>query len=299
MKKIKNTLISLGLVFVIAAGGMSSVAFFLKKTEEKELGKKTEMLHEEIVLTEEETDHLALVLKSLEENNLTKKAVGSGVSIPEGKAWDMLEQAMEEMCLLDINEFLPLADGDGEQWQKCELMADVNNLSLEMYQMRILILDDWYGLEMISMLDARSGLLISQNLTFMTQEEAVEKLKEEYYDSTYEGYYNLYGNIGESGEFSIDGNEAVDKKQTWDNGKNNEELKTDIDDTLIELGIGYNLKAMLENACNYYSYNTNFDFTLKEESEKYYRQQSSDGEYYLEFTQEDTNFHFQLHKFDL
>ena len=56
---------------------------------------------------------------------------------------------------------------------------------------------------------------------------------------------------------------------------------------------------MLANACNYYSYNTNFDFTLKEESEKYYRQESRDGEYYLEFTQEGTNFHFQLHKFDL
>lgn len=299
MKRIKNTLISFGLVFVIAAGGMSSVAFFLKKTEEKELGKKTEMLHEEIVLSEEETDHLALVLKSLEENNLTKKAVGSGVSIPEGKAWDMLEQAMEEMCLLDINEFLPLADGNGEQWQKCELMADVNNLSLEMYQMRILILDDWYGVELISMLDARSGLLISQNLTFMTQEETVEKIQEEYYDSTYGNYYNLYGNQDDGGEFTIEGKNAVGNKQTWDNGQMDEKLKTDIDNTLIEVGIGYNLKAMLANACNYYSYNTNFDFTLKEESEKYYRQESRDGEYYLEFTQEGTNFHFQLHKFDL
>ena len=300
MKRIKNTFLTLALVLVIAVSGMTSVTWLLKKTETQELDKKTEMLHEEITLNEEETDHLVLVLKALEENNLTKKAVGSGVSIPESKAWDMVERAMDEMQLLGLQDYLYIVGAEGEQWQQCELVADVNNLSLEMYQIRILILEDWYGFEMISILDARSGLLISQDLTFMTREEAVAKLQEGYY-SDYVGYYGEYGNVKENGVTSIDGTEENDTVpfagQSQGDGKWLK--KGESDKMMQELGMEYTLKVMLGNANNYYSYNTNFDFSIKKESENYYRMDSRDGEYYLELKQEDRNFHFQLHKFDL
>ena len=65
MKKIRNGFITVLLVFAIAAGGMFSTSWLLGRMERQELERKTEDIHEEITLSEEETDHLVLVLKAL------------------------------------------------------------------------------------------------------------------------------------------------------------------------------------------------------------------------------------------
>ena len=65
------------------------------------------------------------------------------------------------------------------------------------------------------------------------------------------------------------------------------------------LKTGYSLDIMRDYAMMYYSINTNFDFSIEKESGQYYLLKSRDKDYSLEITQENTNFHFQLHKFDL
>ena len=280
MKKIRNGFITVLLVFAIAAGGMFSTSWLLGRMERQELERKTEDIHEEITLSEEETDHLVLVLKALEEDNLINKAEGSGASIPKEKAWTMMRQTLEEMDYLMLYEYFPdfkyLINGE-YQWEKCELLADKNNLSLEIYQISIILVGEAMGVEILSMMDARSGLMISLDLSFTTNEESINKINEENYQNVYDEVYG--DDLAEA--YGLENDAGIDK-----------------DEQMI-LKTGYSLDIMRDYAMMYYSLNTNFDFSIEKESGQYYLLKSRDKDYSLEITQENTNFHFQLHKFDL
>ena len=148
---------------------------------------------------------------------------------------------------------------------------------MEIYQISIILVGEAIGVEIISMMDARSGLLISLDISFTTNEESINKINEENYQNVYDEGYD--DDFAEANGLANDA--GIDK-----------------DEQMI-LKTGYSLDIMRDYAMMYYSINTNFDFSIEKESVQYYLLKSRDKDYSLEITQENTNFHFQLHKFDL
>lgn len=291
MKRIRNSLLTLALVLVIVLGGMTTSSLMLKKVEAQAVRTETEDAQEEIILTEEETDHLALVLRALEEDNLTKKGVGSGASIPAEKAKNMMQLALEEMGGLMLSDWLPDMEYmmfQAEQGADCVLLADANNLSLEMYEIESLFYQaSDLCFEIKGILDAQSGLLISLDLSFMDQEEVKERIHDKVtgvYGSDETASYNMAA-------------DAV--KEIYGEKKfNAEEIGYYSSEELSKV---YPLITFAACALMYYFSNTNFEFSLGDVSgkEESYQIYSQDKEYYLEIKKEDLNFHFQLHKFDL
>lgn len=279
MKRIRNSLVTAILALVIAGGGMASSFFLLERVERQALRKETADNQEEIVLTEEETDRLVMLLKTLEEDNLTRIKNGSGASIPVEKARVMMVSALQEMNGLMLEEWVPdlpyLIDELG-QTGRCELYADQNNLSMEVYKITCLYhRSKSFSIEITGILDARSGLLISLNLSFLGEKEWEAREMETAVESYVEDYADMYEQKAYNDEYT---------------------------DTADEIQEKYPLDFLVNAALGYYSMNTNFDFFLPAEYETEvdsYRLDSRDGEYYIELTRENADFHFQLHKFDL
>lgn len=281
MKRIRNGLVTALLALMIAGGGMAGAFFLLERVERQALRKETADNQEEIVLTEEETDRLVMLLKALEDDRLTRIRSGNGANIPEEKARSMMTSALEEMNVLMLEGWMPdiryLIDVL-QQIGRCELYADQNNFSVEVYKITYLYRGNKnFYFEITGMLDASSGLLVSLNLSFLGEEEWEEKNKEENsgISADYEEYSALYSDIYDRKAYSY---YAEDLQQE------------------------YPLDFLLDSALGYYSMNTNFDFSLPKEYEvgaDYYRMDSRDGEYYIELTRDHGDFHFQLHKFDL
>lgn len=290
MKRIRNGLVTAVLALCIALGGMASSDFMLNNVEKQAVKKETETSQEEIVLTEEETDHLALVLKALEKDQLIRKSSGSAANIPEEKAWEMMQIGISQLNCLMLYEYIPDFDlllFGGFAHRTCELLTSESNTSVEMYRLTYAYYrDEDFSFEISGVMDARSGLLVSMDLTFMDGDAWEEK-----YGSEEQKIYDVYGN-------SLNELESYDKQ--YKNSKSlawNEEPVTS-----KKLGEIYSLDFLVEGAVAYYPMNTNLEFKMNESQEwgkENYRFESWDGEYYLEFDRKDTNFRFQLHKFDL
>lgn len=278
MKRIRNSLVTALVALLIAGGGMASSFFLLQQVERQVLKKETEENQEEIILTEEETDRLVMLLKALEEDNLTRIRTGNGANIPEEKAVNMMGNALSEMGGLRLEEYvpdIPYLFGEFMNTDRCELYADKNNRSMEVYKLTYLYQrDPDLSVEITGILDARSGLLISLNLAFLGKNEWERKIEAESDAAAWAREYENYS----------------------------KEYNEEIYYTAEEIRAIYPLELLLDSAAQYYAMNTNFDFFMSEEEKAgadCYRLESQDGEYYIELTRDQENFHFQLHKFDL
>lgn len=284
MKRIKGGLVTVLLALLIAGGGMAFSFFSLERVEQQALRTETTDNQEEIILTEEETDRLVILLNALEEDNLIRIKDGNGANIPEEKAWTMMATALMEMNYLMLGDYwFPDVYDIERKGYACELYADKDNRSVEVYRITICLWSgEEFSIDVSGILDARSGLLLSLQLSFTEAPNQEEYAAESAAES---------GTAADLGKYKED---------------YNGDTQIDAETFKEEYPLDYLVACVLE----YYGRNTNFNFYANTDFDFYasykydetadcFRLEDEAGEYYVEVARDDVGFHFQLHKFEL
>lgn len=297
MKRIRGILLTILLAVLMAAGGMAASGLLLNRVESQAVRKETEEAQEEIVLTEEETDRLVLILSALEADRFVQKQKGSSANIPAEKALSKMYQGLTEMQYLFLEPWVPeisyMVDNQFLN-MNYELLGDSEDPSLEVYEITAFYhRDKGFSMELTGIMDARSGLLVALDMEFLEYEQWREQTVDLY------TYWDGYG---------IDIDEIRNKKYAEE--KSGESSTEGLADgywgeneaaySAQELRKAYSAVTFMEAAIFYYSSNTNFAIAFygggDMENETELEAEDSEKEYSIQASKEDGKFHFQLHK---
>lgn len=265
MNWIKNGVLTAVLILVIAAAGIFIPSFFLKNVEKKIIREETLESQEEVLVTEIETERLPLILQAVEEDTLSKEVQESGENITKERARSNFLYAVEELMLWGVDDLTQKGYHAAEELQnlECILLAVPNHPSVNVYQVTYDGRSFGVGdLDIVGVMDARSGLLVSVKL---------------------------------SGQMLADSGMAVSEITDYsvENSAGGTAKITDAEED-------YFLQMVGDLAMIYYASNTSFQFQYQKTEEKNLIElKSRDGEYKLEIKREDASICFQLKKNNL